>query len=286
MKNFGAVLLTLFLIGFVSSQTAHAYIAGTTSVPAGGIEAMVKTEFMRGLAGPENLPETQQKQTPSVNIYEVSGGYNFGTASVFQDLKIRLMGSYYTSVSELLNGIEIYPKDEGWVVGAELSTNFVHEPDKVFGIFLRTQHSISMNVEKFVNPKIDRFGLGIQTGYKFSDHFGQETVLFVGSGITEGAFRQNASISASLLGVWILNEGIFKNGAAVRLGPFYDGDIAERKDARYNTQGVRAFRLGLVASASYSFTKDLSLDISYIQKFTGAYFRATKDAIVSLRTVF
>ena len=285
MKNTLVLRLLVFSLSF-TFQSVYAYVAGATSVPAGGFEATMKAEFMRGLAGPENLPETQQKQTPSVDIYEVSGGYNLGNYSIFQDLKIRLIGNYYTSASELLNGNEIYPKDEGWVLGGEVSANFVHEADKVFGIFLRTQNPLSMNVEKFVNPKIDRFGLGIQSGFKFSDHFGQETVLFVGSGISDGGFRQNASVSASLLGVWILSGGVFKNGAAVRLGPFYDGDIAERNDARYNTQGVRAFRLGLVAAASYSFVKDMTLDVSYIQKFTGAYFRATKDISVSLRTVF
>jgi len=278
------VLISFFSGGFLA-PAASAYVAGASSVPTGSFELGLKTELMRGLAGPENLPESQQKQTPNVNIYEVAAGYNVGTHSVFQDVKFRLLGSHYTSEAELLNGSQIHPRDDGWILGAEISSNFVHEPDRVFGVFLRAQHPISMNIEKFINPKIDTFGVGFQTGYKFSDSFGQETVLFLGSGVSGDGFRQNASLSASLLAVWILSEGIFKDGAAIRLGPFYDGDLAERGDLKYGTQGFRAFRLGLVASASYSFNRNLSMDFSYIQKFTGAYFRATKDFIFALRIV-
>ena len=102
MRIFTIAIFIFFCSGLMPD--ALAYVAGTSIVPAGGFEVAIKTEFMRGLAGPENLPETQQKQTPSVEIYEVSGGYSLGTHSMFQDLKIRLMGSYFASAVELLNG--------------------------------------------------------------------------------------------------------------------------------------------------------------------------------------
>jgi len=285
VKQITRVLLTLSLLLFIPS-IGTAYVAGSSSVPEGGWEVTTKLELMRGLAGPENLPETRQRQRPEVNIYEVAGGYNFGSLSVFQDIKLKLGGTFYTSASELLSGVEIYPRDEGWILGAEVSSVLFHERDKVFAIFLRSQTPFGMNVEKFVNPKVDRFGLGFQTGFKFNDDFGQETVVYLGSGISDAGFKQNPSFSASLLGVWILTGDLFPHGAALRIGPFYDGDLAERDDARYATQGVRAFRLGFTVAATYSFTKGLSLDAYYIQKFTGTYFRATKDFIFALRTVF
>jgi deoxyribodipyrimidine photo-lyase len=269
----------------VLSSPAPAYIAGVTPVPKGGYELTLKTDFARGGAGPETRPETEQTVRPGVNIYELSAGYTFGTYGAFQDVKLRLTGAYFTSADELLGGVEIYPRDEGWLAGAELSTNFVHEPDKLFGVFLRSQIPFGMNIQKFSNPKIDSFGLGLQTAFKFSDNFGEEALLFAGTGVTGDGFRQNASVTASLLGVWILPKSIAEYGAALRVGPFYDADVAQRNDLRYGTRGVRSFRLGVTTIASYSLTREVALEAGFTLKFTGAYFRSTKDFFFSLRTV-
>ncbi len=274
----------LFLIVFfTSSNLVYGYVAGTSVVRPGGWEVLLKTELMRGLSGPENLPETQQTQVPHVNIYEVGGAYSVGTKGVFQDIKVRLSGSYYKSAAELLLGIPKYPLDDGWILGAEISANFIHEPERLLGVFLRSQNPLGMNVEKFINPKVDRIGLGVQTAFKFSEDFGQEMVLFFGSGVKGGGFEQNPAITLSLLGAWIIDAN---RGAVLRIGPFFEGDIGERKDAQYGTQGVRAFRLGMTIAASYEFVKDVALEASFTQKFSGNYFRATKDFIVSIRSIF
>jgi len=273
---------TILFLAVFSSQI-FAYVAGSAGIQEGGVELTMKAELMRGLAGPENLAESQQRLIPSVNIFELGAGYNFGALSVFQDIKARLTSAQFTSAEETLSGTTIYSKNEGWIAGIELSSNLIHDVDKIFGIFVRTQHPINMNVAKFVNPKVDRIGLGVQSGFKFNESFGQETVVFFGSGLNQDGMKQNPSLSVSLLGAWILNQGFFADGAALKFGPFYDGDLSERSDLGYGTTGIRTFRIGAVLSASYNISKHLGLDLAYIQKFSGSYFRATKDFIFTLR---
>lgn len=263
-----------------------AYVAGASGLPAGSFEFSVKAEWMGGLSGPETKPETQQTVVPSVNLYEIGVGYSFGTVAVFQDIKLKMTGMYYGSAEEILGGTSIYPRDEGGVLGFELGANFVHDPNKLFGIFIRSQNPIEMDIGKFVNPKIDRFGIGFQSANKFNESFGQETLIYIGGGISGNGFKQNASLSASISGVVILEGGLFEHGLALRLGPFFDGDLGERSDLAYGTQGVRAFRLGIAASATYSITPSLILDLAYVQKVTGAYFRATKDFSIGMRVIF
>lgn len=274
MKNLIYLAFTAF------SLPTFAYVGGATGLSPGDIELTFRSELMRGLAGPENLPESQQTQKPSVNIFEFGGGYSLGTISdAFQDVKLRLTAARYTSAAELLNSAVIYPEDQGWLVGLEVSSNFLHQPDRLFGAFIRFQHPIDADIAKFVNPKFDRVGLGVQSAFKLTDSFAQETVIFWGSGISQNGFKQNPSLSISLLGSIIFSKGFIK------LGPFYDSDLSERNDSSYGTTGVRSFRVGLVTAIGYQFSREFGMEFSYIQKFSGAYFRATKDFIVGLRCV-
>lgn len=267
------------------TQTAGAYVAGPGAQSEGQFGVSLKTEWMRGLAGPENLPETQQSLKPDVDIYEVAVGYGFGTHGVFQDLRLRMAYAYFSSAQEVTGGTLRYPKDDGGYLGAELSANFVHDLQKNFGVFLRFQSPLGMNLAKFVNPKIDRLGIGVNTAFRLTDRFSQETVLFLGSGILSGGYRQNASIAISTLGVFTLPPSWLGTGAAFRLGPFYEGDIAQRIDLAYGTT-VRAFRLGLTMIASVSILDNWAVDLGYTRKFTGAYFRATDDLFLSTTVVF
>jgi hypothetical protein len=203
--NYMRILLVYFL-----SVPAFAYVSGASSLAKGEFELTLKAELMRGLAGPETLPESQQRQKPSVDIYELGGGYSFGSLSWFQDVKARFTGTRFISAEERLGASLIYPKDEGWIFGFELSSNFLHEVDKLFGVFLRIQHPVDMSIAKFVNPKIDRVGIGLQSAFKFSDSFGQETLIYYGSGIKQDGFVQNPSLSVSLLAAWILNQAALK----------------------------------------------------------------------------
>lgn len=272
--------LRILLICFLSIP-ALGYVGGAPRLSQGDVEVTLRSEFMRGLAGPENLPESQQKQKPSVNIFEFGAGYSLGTLSdLLQDVKVRFTAARFTSAAEILNGTVVYPEDQGWLAGLEVSSNFVHEPDRLFGTFIRVQHPVDVDIGKFVNPKLDRVGLGVQSAFKLSDRFAQETLLFWGSGISQSGFKQNSSLSLSLLGAMVFSEGFLK------LGPFFDADLSERNDSAYGTTGVRSFRVGLVTALGYQLSREMGLEFSYVQKFSGAYFRATKDFVLGLRCVF
>jgi hypothetical protein len=267
-----------------TTTSCFGYIAGITPAPPGSWEMSLKAELMRGLAGPENLPESQQRLKPSVNVYEVSGAYHFGTASIFQDIKLRVSGSYVDSAAESIGGTQFYGRNQSGILGIEAATNFVHEPDRLLGVFVRTQFPIQFDLAKFVNPRLDRIGLGVTTAFRFNDRFSQETLVFFGSGASDGPARHNPSLAVSLLGVYVL-KGILSD-VSFRFGPFYEGDLAERSDTAYGTVGVRTFRLGFTVTGTVNLTDKLSLEVGYIQKVTGNWFRATVDGFAKLRAVF
>ncbi len=273
------------LILFIPLLQLNAFVSGSVSAPAGSFDATLKVELMRGLAGPENIPEDKQTQKPSVNIYEMSLGYNLGNYGIFKDLSFGVLGGFYTSKKEDLAGSPIYPKDDGAYAGAQVSFNFIHDTTSLVGMFIRNQNPIGMNVEKFINPKLDRIGLGFTTGFSFTDSFSQESLFYFGSGIFGEKTPQNPSVSATLLWSFLSNPSWFEHGLSFKAGPFFDADIKDHDDPGYGTK-VRSLRAGLVGQIAARISPKLSLSTTYVQKFTGAYFRATQDFILEIKTVF
>ena len=267
------------------SQPSFAYVAGSVSAPPGHMDFSLRGEIMRGLAGPVNLPESKQTQKPSVNIYEASASYNFGELKFLQDFTLRLTNQYFTSAEEVYQGSAVYEKDEGNILTFEAAANFVHEIDRTFGFFIRSSLPISMNIQKFSNPKIDLFGIGLQAGVKYTQTFGSEFVIYYGNGFRRGSDSQNSALTVMVPLVVNTTAWIFSHGAAFKLGPFFDGDLRDRTDSAYGTESVRSFRFGFAVLPSVRVTPSFGVDCGYIQKLSGAYFRATKDAFLGVRFI-
>ena len=272
-----------FLLLF--SQPSFAYIAGSVSAPPGRMDFSFRTEIMRGLAGPLNLSESKQTQKPSVNIYEASTSYNFGEFDFLQDVTLRLTNQHFTSVEEIYQNRTVYEKDEGDILTLEAGANFVHEVDRTFGFFIRSSLPISMNIQKFSNPKIDLFGIGLQGGVKYTQTLGNEFLIYYGNGFRKNSDSQNSSLTVMTPIVLNTSAWIFSQGAALKIGPFFDGDLRDRSDSAYGTESVRSFRLGFAILPSVRVTPSFGVEGGYIQKLSGTYFRATKDAFLGVRFV-
>jgi len=279
------LLLVFFLVG-LHPDRAFAYIAGSVSAPEGHFDLGLRLELMRGLSGPLNVPESQQAQRPSVNIYEAATGYNFGELGFIQDLTFRITGQFFVSAAEIYQVKTLYEEDSAGILTFEVSANLVHEVDRSFGFFLRSSWPLGMNLQKFANPKIDRFGFGVQGGVKYTEVLGSEFLIFYGSGIYSKNGSQNASLTAMLPLVLNTKAWIFSNGAALKFGPFFDGDLGDRKESAYGTEAIRSFRLGFAILPSVRVSNAFGLDAGYVQKLSGAYFRATKDFFLGARYVF
>ncbi len=265
---------------------ASAYVSGTASAVPGGYDAELGVNFERGLLGAQDVPESQQQQTASITEYHLKFGHNFGEVGGLQDFSLRLSGIYYLAAPESLGGVILYPSDEGTILGLEVAANFVHEPTRIVGGFFRLAAPFSMIVEKFQKPRIDTYAMGVQSGFEISNLLGWESLLYFGGGLVRGGVRyQNASlIASSLLSArW---RGVVANGLTLKAGPFFESDVTERSDAQYGTTAFRGYRVGLTGIGSIQLSSSMGLEVGYVQKLSGAFFRATKDLFIATKFVF
>ena len=279
--NKNLILLGSFLMAF----HANAFISGSVTAPPGKTDVELKAEFQRGTLGPQNLPETQQTQKASITSYQINLGHNFGEVIGLSDFSLHASGLFFSSAEESLNQVIRYGEDSGTVIGLE-AANFVHDADRAVGLFLRYAAPVEMNLAKFMNPKVDTVAVGIQSGFNITETFGHESLIYWGSGVfRDGTRHQNASIAISQLFSARFPD-LIASGLTVKLGPFLEGDVTERDDLAYRTVGLRSFRVGATALAALRFTSEWGVETGYIQKLSGAYFRATKDFFLSTKIFF
>ncbi|MGE0615154.1 MAG: hypothetical protein AB7P04_05910 [Bacteriovoracia bacterium] len=265
---------------------AEAYISGSVSAGPGKSDVELTASFERGRLGAQNIPESQITQNSSITTYDLKVGHNFGAWGGLEDVTLRLSGRYFGSAPEAMGATPTYGEDSGGVFGLETSANFLHEPERVVGAFARFSLPSGMNRAKFANPKVDTFALGLQGGFEISSTFGFETLWYYGTGLLDSGIRmQNASlVGSSLLSArW---PSAWPQGLTLKFGPFFESELTERNDTVYGTTGIRGFRVGLTAIGSVAFTSALGMDLGYVQKLSGAYFRATKDVFVSLKATW
>lgn len=264
---------------------AWGYVSGAVGAAPGGWSARTGINLERGLLGAQDVPESQQQQSASITSFHLNFARNFGAVGGLEDLTVSLGDSAFLSSTEQIGSTIFYPADRGHVVTLELSANWHHEVSRVVGSFVRFAFPIDVALEKFEQPKIDRIAFGFQGAYEISDTVAQEWLAAYGSGISDaGARRQNASLAASLLVAVRLNSVI--QGWTWKAGPFLEADLTERNDAAYGTTAIRGFRAGLTTIWDLRVSPTLGLELGYVQKLSGAFFRATKDFFVDVSVAF
>jgi hypothetical protein len=267
-----------------ASGSAHAYVSGAVGAHPGQWDGSLGVLFHRGLLGSEAIPETQIRRRASITETQVSLGRNWGDLWGLTDVATRVHFSRYSAAAELLQGQQIYGENSGSLITLETSFNLVRDTEKLLGFLLRLSHAADSQLDKFMKPKLDRVGLGIQGAYALSDHVGEEFLIYYGSGYFGPTGRvQNASLALSINTAF---RGLFEGRFTLRVGPFLEADLTERNDAAYSLQGFRAFRAGLALLGSVPLAPGLGLELGYIQKFSGAYFTATQDSFLKVGFAF
>jgi hypothetical protein len=277
------ILVCLFVILPLSAQ---AFVSGAVTPSPGEWDAQLRFSRETGLLGSQNIPESQIREKADITEYGYRLGTNLGERFGMSDFSVHAFGSFFVNGEELLNGSRTYPRDSGHLLGLEVSSNFVHEPSRQLGWFVRYSAPVSLATEKFGKSRIDTVGVGLQSGFLLTDTVQIESLTFYGSGYSRNSVReQNASLVFSgLFGVRIPNS-VFQ-GTVLKVGPFFESDLTERNDSVYGLTGFRGYRVGLTGIAALKLTSDLGLELGYIQKLSGAYFRATKDLYASIGMTF
>jgi len=237
--------MRIFIIATVLvSNSAMAFVSGPSSVNAGEQYLSIGTQAERGKVEPnENKASFQSAQ---INIYKL----------------------------KYVRGLESLPG---------LSTSnvyFVHEADKQLGFYAQLSPGRTYNKNKFSNPRLDLFALGLTTSFNVTDNLFQRNLIHYGSGDTPS---QNAYLVVDTGFGYRLNQ-LAGRPFTIAGSLFFEADMTERTDPSYDaafspsgTQDrIRAFKYGTLLGVDVALTNKVNLNINYLQKLGGYDARSTQ----------
>lgn len=258
----------------------------------GEVDLSARVSLERGKVEPNE--NEQSFQRARWNMYALGVGYGFGDLGPVRDVYARIDGTYVSSPAEINERGAVTPDrcrgttldasrcrfhdaDQGGFVTPSLAWNLVHEPKASFGMFVQSSIPVGLNLDKFVQPRIDHIAGGVQTAVRLAESVTFEARLYFGSGTFDR--KQNSTVAISnLFGLeaksWLLPWKI-----GVKFGTYFDGDLRERTDERYDaayTAGyperrdrIRMMRFGTAVFPYVQVTDHAAIELGYVQKIFG-----------------
>lgn len=173
-----------------------------------------------------------------------------------------------------------YEKDQGSYLTVGLSGDIVHDLDKQFGLYIQTTPSRSYNKNKFSNPRLDLFALGLTSAFNITENFFQRNLIHYGSG--DGSAQNSYLVVDTGFG-YRLNQLVGRQ-LTVSSSLFLEADTSERQDASYDSvfspagtqDRIRAFKYGTVVGAEVAITHQINFNVNYLQKLGGYDARSTQ----------
>jgi hypothetical protein len=248
----------ILFAAFLISSNAYAFVSGPSSVNAGENYVSIGTQAERGKVEPnENRTSFQDAQ---IDIYKLKYVRGFDGFLGLSRSNVFFEYGNFSSAKEQVGANLFYDKDQGSYLTLGLSSDIVHDLDKQFGFYIQTTPSRSYNKNKFSNPRLDLFALGLTSAFNVTENFFQKNLIHYGAG--DGS-AQNSYVSGSL---------------------FLEADMSERKDASYDaafspagTQDrIRAFKYGTLVGADIAITNQINFNVNYLQKLGGYDARSTE----------
>ena len=213
-------LLLASCLWLLEARPAAAFVP----TPVGGHPGELDVHLQLGIEGGKIEPNENGdsfQRAHGFNLYTLGVGYTLGSFGAFQDVALRVQGTYFTSPAErtdrTLDGrpidparcvaparldgniCEFHPADRGGLVTLTVSTNFVHQADFSFGAFLQGTVALGVDLEKFANPSVHHFGGGITLGVHLTPWLAFESLTFVGLGTRPFGSEQNGAVALSNL---------------------------------------------------------------------------------------
>ncbi|MFZ5890559.1 MAG: hypothetical protein ACOY0T_05770 [Myxococcota bacterium] len=322
-------------VALLISAPAHAFVP----TPVGGHPGELDLE-LRFTAERGKLEPTENKaswvKVRRFDEYKLAAGYTFGDVGPLQFVSLRLEGTYYRSPAEqndpgkwlvlppgsntsevafagecahgatyLGNGVcRFYPADRGGIVSASLSFALIHDPRFALGFFFKSSVPIGMDLQKFQNPRLDYFAFGSNVGLQLTSYLSYESIIFLGLGTHPLSSHHNGVVALTNLFHLHARRWLLPWRAGVKFGPYVEGDITERTDARYDAaygpieleqpgvearqhrDRVRQARFATALLPYFLVTERFALEAGYIQKFFGYDARATQAYYLGGRVIF
>jgi hypothetical protein len=300
------------------ASDAAALITTPVGGAAGDVDVNLSVTLERGRIEPND--DEDSWQSAAWELYTAGAGYTVGDAGPFKDLFLRVEYGFYSSPAEIVdaalapgaicptplaNGCQIHPADEGHLVSPQLGFNLIHEPDYSLGAFVKGTVPLGVDQEKFVIPRLDLIGGGLVWGQRFAPWLFVQSGFFVGSGPASG--DQNATIAVFSYFGFEGKRWLPTGDVGLRVGPYFDGDLTERFDARYDgaffagvptaagsapaipadtADRVRMMRFGVSLAAYVQVARSIAIEGGYTQKIFGYDTPATQFFSVGARAAF
>ncbi len=285
-----SLLLALPLLLIPAS--ASALITSPVGGRPGQLDLSTRVSLERGKIEPNENEQSWQKAR--WNMYAFGVGYGVGDFGPIRDLYVRVDGTYVVSPAEVnergtvtpdrCRGValdatrcQFHAADRGGFITPSIAWNLVHELKMSFGMFVQSSIPVGLNLDKFVQPRIDHIAGGVQTAVRLAEAVTFEARLYFGSGTFDK--KQNSTVAITNLFGLEAREWLLPWKVGVKFGTYFDGDLRERTDEIYDaayTAGyperrdrIRMMRFGTAIFPYLQVTEHAAIELGYVQKIFG-----------------
>jgi hypothetical protein len=183
--------------------------------------------------------------------------------------------------------------NSGYLVTPRLSANVLHDARLSLGAYLQGSAPFDINLRGFTLPRVDLVAAGIVFGGHLTEWASIETNTYLGSGVPN---KQNGAIAQTVLFGAEAKRWLLPWPVGIKVGPYFEGDIAERFDERYDAaytasyprrgDRIRALKFAVAFLPYVRIGENAAIELGYVQKFFGYDPPATQTYYAGLRAAF
>jgi hypothetical protein len=299
----------LFTLGAVGE--ARAFVPSPVGGHPGEVDANARVTLERGKVEPNENPDS--KQHARWNVYQLGAGYTIGSIGPLQDVRFGIDAAYFYAPAEVndlslgapvpaskCGGIvvgsglcQFHITNNGYLVTPRASANLIHDARLSFGAYLQGTAPFDINLRGFVVPRVDILAGGVTFGAHLTDWASIETNTYLGLGVPD---KQNGAVAQTVLFGLEARKWLLPWPAGIKVGPYFEGDITERFDDRYDaayTAGypdrrnrIQALKFAVAFLPYVRITDRFALELGYVQKFFGYDPPATQTYYIGARAAF
>ena len=263
---------------FLLSNSTFAFVSGPSSVNAGENYVSIGNQAERGKVEPNENRSSFQDAQININRLKYVRGFE-GILGLSRSNVFFEYGSF-SSGKEQVGSTLFYEKDQGSYLTLGLSSDIVHDQDKQFGFYIQTTPKKSYNRNKFSNPRLDLFALGMTSAFNITENFFQKNLIHYGSGDSSA---QNSYLAIDTGFGYRLNHLIGRQ-FTISSSLLLEADMTERKDASYDVafsptgaqDRIRAFKYGTIIGVDFAISNQLNFNFNFLQKLGGYDARSTQ----------
>lgn len=260
------------------SNNSYALVNGPEGSNAGKKSIRLSSQMERGKVEPnENKTSFQSAQ---IDLFKLRYVQDLESLFGLSGSNIFLEYGIFNSSKEQVGSTLFYKKDSGSYFSLGISRDLLASQEKNLIAYFQFSPLRSYNKDKFSNPRLDSFALGLASSFEVTSTLFQRSLIHIGSG--DGS-DQNSYLVLDLGFGYRLNH-LVKWPFTVLGSLFMEADTSERKDPLYDiafsptgTQDrIRSSKYGTLFGAEISLTQRSQLHLAYLQKLGGYDARATQ----------